>query len=358
MVPELFCRDALAGDGGRLTAGRERGTVSGEAMAKGMRERMAAEAAAWRHEGLIDEALAGALAARYAPTPGVGRMLLRALALLALFLLALSVLSAIGLFVGSASPIVSGVLVIALGIASWYPGARMASDPVQRHAFTGSVLLTFGLVSVFAGLSIVYLASGGDRYSNVFPWFMLVTAAGAFATAYRFGLRWPLFLALLLLFHAAGSWHGYAGYGAYFLNIQDERSMAAIALAACVFGVWHELIGEVGRLRRQVGFGHLYIIFGLLYFNLSLWMLSLYRGALVWVLAFTAAGIAQIVAGARLKDARFTGFGIVFLALDLYTRLFEHFWDRLSAGVFFLVAGLIAVVLGVSFERRGGRDAS
>jgi len=326
-------------------------------MAKGMRERMADEVAAWRHEGLIDEGLAETLEARYAPMPGVGRMLLRGLALLALFLLASSLLSGIGLLLQGASPVLAGLMVVALGVACWYPGVRMASDPAQRHAFTGSVLLTFGLVAGYAGMSLLYLAGGGHEYSDVFPWLMLLTAAAAFGTAYRFGLRWPLFLALLLLFHAVGSRHAYVGHGGYFLDIQDERTMALVALAACVFGVWHDVVGEAGRLRRQAGFGHLYIVFGLLYFNLSLWILSLHHAALTWVLVFTAAGIAQIVAGARLKDARFTGFGIVFLAIDLYTRLFEHFWDRLSAGVFLLIAGLIGLALGVAFERRAARTA-
>ena len=70
------------------------------------------------------------------------------------------------------------------------------------------------------------------------------------------------------------------------------------------------------------------------------------------MLLFTAAGIAQIVAGARLHDARLSGFGIVFLAIDLYTRFFEHFWDRLSAGLFFLLAGALAMLLGYLFERQ------
>jgi uncharacterized membrane protein len=105
-------------------------------------------------------------------------------------------------------------------------------------------------------------------------------------------------------------------------------------------------------LRRCAGFGGLYLIFGLLYLNLSLWFLTLFGKPLDWILAFTAAGIAQIVAGARLRDARFTGFGIVFLAIDLYTRYFEHFWDRLSLGVFFLLAGALAMAFGYLFERR------
>ena len=82
------------------------------------------------------------------------------------------------------------------------------------------------------------------------------------------------------------------------------------------------------------------------------WFLTLFGRPLDWVLIFTAAGIAQMVVGARLHDARFTGFGIVFLAIDLYTRFFEHFWDPQSAGTFFLVAGALAMLLGYAFERQ------
>ena len=128
--------------------------------------------------------------------------------------------------------------------------------------------------------------------------------------------------------------------------------MAVIALAAIALGVSHERRLEIGPLRRCIGFGGLYLIFGLLYLNLSLWFLTLPHGPLDWVLAFTAACIAQIVAGARLRDTRFTGFGIVFLAIDLYTRYFEHFWDRLSAGTFFLLGGTLAMFLGYAFERQ------
>ncbi len=60
----------------------------------------------------------------------------------------------------------------------------------------------------------------------------------------------------------------------------------------------------------------------------------------------------------RQDDARFTGFGIVFLAINLYTRFFEHFWDRLSAGAFFLIAGALAMLLGYAFERQSQVSAS
>ena len=52
------------------------------------------------------------------------------------------------------------------------------------------------------------------------------------------------------------------------------------------------------------------------------------------------------------RDGRFTGFGIVFLAINFYTRMFESFWDELSSGMFFLLAGVAALALGMVFEHR------
>jgi hypothetical protein len=207
-------------------------------------------------------------------------------------------------------------------------------------------------VALYSSLVAVYLVSGGDARAGIHTWFMLTTSAAAFATAYHFHLRWPLLVALLMFFHGVGSLSRYWGEGTYFLSIQDPRLMSIVALLAVVFGRWHEHEWEAKALRRCVGFGGLYLIFGLLYLNLSLWISSLGEDALVWVLVFTAAAIAQIVAGARMKDGRFTGFGIVFLAIDVYTRFYEGFWDDLSKASFFMIAGAAAMLLGFGFERR------
>jgi hypothetical protein len=116
------------------------------------------------------------------------------------------------------------------------------------------------------------------------------------------------------------------------------------------------------KLPGYEGFGHLYVVFGLVYLNCALWFLSLrvsYLPAhgITAVLFFTACAVAQIVVGARLKDGRLTGFGVVFLAIDLYTRFFEEFWDKLSTGQFFLAAGVSAMAAGYLLEQRS-KDAS
>ncbi len=323
-------------------------------MRRSVQDKLIAEIHDWHRGGIIDASVSERLAARYGRRDWLGAAL-KWLGLFAVVLLGAAVLSAIAMAIND-SPLAMAVLLGAAAALSGYFGVRMATDPAQRHPVSGSILVTVALLAVYGCMSLVYVATGGDRYGNAMPLLMLITAAAAGATAYRFMLRWPLLLGLLLLFHGVGSWHAYGGHGWYFADIHDERVMAVVALLSIALGYWHEVRLEAGALRRHQGFGSLWLIFGLLYLNLSLWFLTIPRPTLFSVLVFTAAAIAQIVAGARFKDARFTGFGVVFLSIDMYTRLYEHFWDRLSAGTFFLLAGALGVVIGGSLEWRALRD--
>jgi len=316
------------------------------------KNRLATHAAEWRHAGIIDDPLSDILQQRWGERAGVGGVILKALAIFALFSLASSVLSFIGIMLHGASPLLSAGFLLMLAVGVWLLGVRMATDPAAKNPLTGQILITFALCAFFASLVTVFYASGNkDMGRAEFVVTTLLTSAAAFATAYRYALRWPQFLALLLLFHGIGSSHGYMGHGGYFADIADERLMAVVAALSAAFGVWHERTFEEQEHARHVGFGHLYIIFGLLYFNLSLWFLTIPHGTLEWVLVFTLAGIGQLMLGARLKDARFSGFGLVFLGIDLYTRLFEHFWNSLHKGAFFLLAGLIAIIFGIALEQ-------
>ena len=324
--------------------------------------KMAQEISDWENVGLINSEMATLLHQRYDPTPFRGAIFLKWLGLFAIFMLGLSFLGFIGTVLASVSPLFSTLCLMAVSYLVMQFGARLAADKVQKHPFTGQALLTIGLIGLYASLSSIYLVSGGEKYSNVYGWFMLITSAAAFFTAYHFHLRWPLLVALLMFFHGIGSMSEYWGHGAYFLSVQDPRSMSVIALLTIMLGYWHEHELETTKLQHCVGFGNLFVIFGLLYFNLSLWFLSLdfygyeyqdTQGAtLLWVILFTVGGIAQIVTGARLKDSRFTGFGIVFLGIDLYTRFYEYFWDDMSRAAFFTVAGIIAMALAYVFEKQ------
>ena len=313
-------------------------------------ELLAREVTAWHQQGLIDQSLLETLLPRYETHSRFLSALLKWLGLFAIFLLGLAVLA----FIASASDsaLLAAILLATVGGGFWYFGLQFATDPRQTRPFTGSVLITASLAAAFGVFMLLQIGLlGEDHAERNIPLMLLLTGVLATLTAYCYHLRWPLLLGLLAFFHGLGVWHTYGGQGAYFADIQDPKWMAVIALITIGIGLWHERRLELSVLRRCVGFGALYLIFGLLYLNLSLWFLTLPRGPLDWVLIFTAASITQIIVGARLHDARFTGFGIVFLAIDLYTRYYEHFWDQLSLGVFFLLGGVLAMAFGYACER-------
>lgn len=321
-------------------------------MRKVVAEKVANEIAEWGHRGLIDAELLTQLQERYSIDISMGSVLLRWLGFFAVTLLAMSVLGLIGMSMGKAAQYLAPFILGALAAGLWIKGTDMASDPLQRFPTSGAVLVTFALLTAFSSLITAYGVFGGDDWRYAVPVLMMVTAGMAFFTAYRYGLRWPLILAVLLAFHALGNMHAYGGHGRYFMGIQDERLTLLIAIISIGFGMWHEKNLERDLNRREVGFGQVYIVFGLLYANLSLWFLTIPKGELAFVLAFAAAAIAQIILGGRFHDGRFTGFGIVFLAINIYTRMFESFWNEMSKGAFFLMCGVIAMVVGALLEYR------
>ncbi len=321
-------------------------------MRKIVAEKLTDQISDWGHRGLIDDELLAVLKSRYSAEVTRGRILLRWLGFLAVFMLGMSVLGAIGIAMGELALYIAPILTAGIACFTWTRGVKMATDPEQHYPTSGAVLVTVGLLAGFASLVMLIPLFDIPAYNNLVPYMMFATGAVAIFTAYRHGLRWPLALGVLLLFHGLGNMHSYGGHGSYFLGIRDERITVIAALISITFGMWHEKTLEKDLNRREVGFGFIYIIFGLFYANLSLWFLSLPGGQLELVLLFSAACVAQIVAGGKFHDGRFIGFGIVFLSIDMYTRMFENFWDELSKGAFFLLSGGFALAVGIVLERR------
>jgi uncharacterized membrane protein len=320
-------------------------------MRKAVTEKLATDVAEWGHQGLISDDVQQVLLTRYSVDETLGRVLLRWLGFIALLLLASSVLGFISNLVGDGALYLAMPLLGGLAYELWRRGTAMAIDPAQRYATSGAVLVTLSLFVAIGPLALFIEIFDIEYGRTTTPIVMLIISALALFTAYRHGLRWPLLIGVLLVFHALGNMHRYGGGGSYYMGINDEQISLAVALAALCFGLWHERVLERNE-NRLTGFGHIYIVIGLLYANLSLWFLSIPWHDLVFPLVFAAAGIGQLVAGGRLHDGRFTGFGIVFLSINFYTRMFEGFWDELSKGTFFLLSGAVALVLGIVFEQR------
>ncbi|MCX2959278.1 MAG: DUF2157 domain-containing protein, partial [Serratia symbiotica] len=72
---------------------------------------------------------------------------------------------------------------------------------------------------------------------------------------------------------------------------------------------------------------------------------------------------AAIWLGLKRDDAMLRGFGLTFLGINLYTRLFDFFWDSTPKAIFFVLLGLSLWALGHYAEKiwqlgRGAQDVT
>jgi len=120
----------------------------------------------WHQQGLIDPPLLDMLLPRYETQGRFLAALLKWLGLFALFQLGLAVLAFIAMMTESAG--VAAILLALVGAGLWIFGVRMATDPQQRHPFTGSVLVTASLAAAFGTLMLLYIAAGGGSSNSHF----------------------------------------------------------------------------------------------------------------------------------------------------------------------------------------------
>jgi membrane protein implicated in regulation of membrane protease activity len=72
---------------------------------------------------------------------------------------------------------------------------------------------------------------------------------------------------------------------------------------------------------------------------------------LPWALLFGVAAGVCIYISLKTDDGMLRGFGLTFLAINLYTRFFEFFWDGMHKVVFFLILAVSLAVIGRYAER-------
>jgi hypothetical protein len=316
---------------------------------RAVRERLAQDVSLWQVDGLVGDAAAQVLRERY-DAPGFGlATAAKYLGIVGALLAGFGILGAVGALSGSLLLGALELLAVAAGFLLW--GLRLAQDPRGRAEQSSRAVLAVGLFALAAAGAVGAQGAGAGSGPTIAVT-GLVTVPVAFVLAYRFRNGFLLVLALLATFHWIGSWSEMMGRSTYALEIQDPRVMALAATAATVVGWLH----RTGRIPGPARFDAVWMAVGLLYLDLSLLVLGTFgHDELAWIAVWFAAAIAQIVAGAAMKSAVPIGFGVTALAVNLFTRYYEHFWDRLAKGLFFLLGGALLFGFGFACERLARR---
>lgn len=314
---------------------------------RAVREHISRDLGMWLADGLVPKETHDLLRQRYAASGFDLGQTIRTIGIAGGMFAFFGLLGLVGAL--SRSLIFAALLLGATGCGLLALGLRLAGDKLARYTSSSNALLMLGVVTVALAVG-AGLSQLGVRQQLVF-YIGAIELLPLFYLAYRFSSQFLLVLTLIAFFHWAGSWASMWGRSTYALKIQDPRWMAAVALVAVAVGVYHER-----QLRHKTGrFFQAYEAVGLVYLNLSLLILSIennWRGHAdsTWAVVLFAAAVAQIVAGARLHNPLLTGFGVTAFAINLFTRYFEQFWNRMSLGSFFLAGGLALFLAGFLCE--------
>lgn len=226
---------------------------------------------------------------------------------------------------------------------------------------TGSFAYETHMV-IGALLSLVALAYGckdlgfGEAHSG---FLLLVTVLMCvLSVLFRSSALWiATILAIMGWFGAFSTAHQ---HNHLFLGMNYPMRFTLFGLLVIGFSFIQAHIKPLAASRRTT-----YIV-GLLIFFTALWGVSVFGNYHDWstwaavrqtqVLIYaTISGIVSIVVfflGIRYQDNQTRDFGLIFLLINLYTRYFEHFWEGMNKGVFFIILAISFYGVGKWIERR------
>ena len=315
----------------------------------------------WLDESLISQELHDSLAARYREGSWDISVIIRWTLVLGAIMLGIGLITFF-LTIMDSKALIAIVLTLLCGL-SYYFGLSMTLRTGGRYyPKSGNALIAVACLLLCGDIFVIgdILSTGSGHW----PILLLIATAIYFGVAYWHKNTLVLVFALLGLATWFGTESGYvSGWGAYYLGLNYPMRFALVSPLVVLFGYLHE---KLRLFNAPEAFVKAYYSIGLLYVNLSLWIMSIFGNygdmhiwreasqweLLVFALIWGLADVVIFVIGSRWQNRMFTGYAIVFLILNIYTRYFEFFWDEMHKSLFFIVLGGMSIAVGLIFERR------
>jgi hypothetical protein len=314
---------------------------------KAVRQRLHDDVSVWYLDGIVDEPTREYLRERYLSQRAGWIGIIKYTGVIGGLIAFFGIL---GMFATmTESMIVTALLLAVTGAALVKWGIRLDASVPARFTVSSKIVLTLGaLLGVGSVVTLVAWMGVEEEMLALISGFICIPIA--FYLSYKYRNNYLLILSILSSFRWIGAWHAMLGRSSYVFALYDPVTISLVALAAIAVGIYHERC----LYPRTGGFYRVWEALGLLYVNMALLQLTIQVDCtiarVVWILIFTVAGIAQIVAGAVLSNSLFGNFGMVFYCINIFTRYHEFLWDALAGGWFFLLGGLLMFLCGAGVE--------
>lgn len=232
---------------------------------------------------------------------------------------------------------------------------------MQRAGSAMQLFACFTLSALTFTLGLHYSTGSGN-----WPALVGIDAFLYLILAYALNNRWVLIYALVNVFVFFGGEIGYiSGWGAYWLKM-DYPLRYSLAGLLCIAVAHTHRYYENDIISRFRNFNRVYLHFGLLIFNLSLWFFALfgfYNGHFHWksnegerflfTLLWGLVSGLSIFTATKINNSTLRSYGLVFLIINIYTAYFQ-FVAAHSEEIFFLhffIIGGSMIALAFNIEK-------
>lgn len=320
-------------------------------MKQQVKQILANDISKWQAEGWIDLSTMNILAQRYKTEAFSLERGLKYLVAIGGIFLFFGIISFITMMTDSKILAIIMMLCASAGFLIW--GKKLYRDQLDRYHFSSQALLAISLIFYGGAVTLALVMADFDTNTALIiaGIFWLVPS---FRLAYSFRNLFILIIANISLFHWLGAWNEILGRSVYAFPIQNPHAMAVAAFFVILVGLGHLR----SRQEWMQSFASVYIVMGLLYLNMSILILSINdKNKLIFIILGFVLGLIQIVIGSRLKMKIFTGFGMTFIGINLFTRYFESFWNEIDKYLFFIIGGSVLMIIGILLElwqKKGG----
>jgi hypothetical protein len=315
----------------------------------------------WHKQDIIEEGLYQHLSSMYQENEWDFTTIIKWTLIIGAIMISIGLISFFALLFNST---ILGILILsAFCLAGYYYGFNLKKRDFKYYfPKTGNALVAIS--SLLLGADI--FAINKFLFNEGIHWTILIAFISIIYLFIAYFKENTLVLVFSLLGFATwfGAETGYmSGWGAYFLGLNYPMRFSLISPIIILIGYFHKR----SNFSVPESFIRTYYSFGLLFVNLSLWILSIFghQGGLdqwafssnnlellffsiVWLIV----DVIIFIIGTKFKDKMFVGYAITFIILNLYTRYFEYFWDKMYKSLFFIVLGGISIVIGLYFEKK------
>ncbi len=319
----------------------------------------------WHDKNIIEEEVYSRLSSMYQENEWDFTTIIKWALIIGAVMIGIGLISFISFIIQS---IIFVILILsALSLSGYYYGFKLKQRDFKYYfPKTGNALVAVS--SLLLGADI--FAINKFLFNEGIHWTTLILVISIIYLFIAYFKDNTLVLVFSLLGFAAwfGAETGYmSGWGAYYLGLNYPMRFALISPIIILIGYLHKRL----KLTIPESFIKTYYSFGLLFVNLSLWILSIFghQGGLdnwgfssnniellffsiVWLIV----DVIIFIIGTKFKEKMFVGYAITFIILNLYTRYFEYFWDKMYKSLFFIVLGGISIIIGLYFERKLSKE--